>query len=72
MATSRTSFARASPTISTMRSKVMFSSCVPASSLVAGVKMGCGSFEARCSPGGSLMPQTLCVSRYSFQPEPSR
>jgi len=53
-------------------SNEMFSSWCPASALVAGVKMGCGSFEARFSPAGSAMPHTLPDSWYSFHPEPSR
>jgi len=34
--------------------------------LVAGVKIGSGSFDAFFSPAGSATPQTEPLSRYSF------
>ena len=69
---SRTAAARSAPTRAAICSNVMFSSWCPASALVAGVKIGSGSFEARFNPGGSGTPQTLPLALYSFQPEPSR
>ena len=48
----------------------MFSSWSPSSALVAGVKIGSGSFSDSWSPEGSSIPQTSPVSWYSFQPEP--
>ena len=53
--------ASSAPTISFIRSKLMFSSCVPSSALLAGVKIGSGSLLAICSPRGSSMPQTSPV-----------
>ncbi len=50
----------------------MFSSCAPISALVAGVKIGAGSFDAFFSPGGSMTPQTAPLAWYSFQPLPAR
>ena len=50
----------------------MFSSWSPISALVAGVKIGAGSFDAFCRPGGSGTPQTAPLSWYSFQPLPAR
>ncbi len=55
---SRTFSASSLPMSLTTSSKEMFSSC-PDSALVAGVKMGCGSFCACCRPLGSSMPQIL-------------
>jgi hypothetical protein len=49
----------------------MFSSC-PLAALVAGVKMGSGSFCDSFSPAGSLMPHTEPEALYSFHPEPER
>ena len=69
---SRTRAASSGPTISEARSKSMFSSWSPASALVAGVKIGDGSFDAFYSPGGSGTPQTRPLSLYSFQPLPAR
>ena len=40
--------------------------------LVAGVKIGSGSFEALRRPGGNATPQTDRDSWYSFQPLPAR
>ena len=37
-----------------------------------GVKMGAGSSADSFNPGGSVMPQTVWRSWYSFQPEPAR
>ena len=69
---SRTLAASSGPMISAARSKSMFSSWSPISALVAGVKIGAGSFEAFFRPGGSGTPQTLPLSLYSFQPLPAR
>ncbi|MNC95995.1 hypothetical protein D3C83_132500 [compost metagenome] len=49
------------PTISHMRSNDMFSSW-PLSALVAGVKIGSGSFCACLSPFGNWMPQIAPVA----------
>ena len=57
---------------STIRSKLMFSSCSPASAFVAGVKIGSGRRSLSRRPGGSGMPQTVPLAWYSFQPEPAR
>ena len=43
----------------TSRSNEMFSSCSPTSALVAGVKIGSGSWSLSRRPGGSAMPQTV-------------
>ena len=58
--------------VGSARSKSMFSSWSPISALVAGVKIGVGSFDAMRSPGGSITPQTAPLSWYSFQPLPAR
>jgi len=50
----------------------MFSSWSPISALVAGVKIGAGSFEALFRPGGSMTPHTAPLCWYSFQPLPAR
>ena len=60
------------PTISSARSKLMFSSWVPASALVDGVNSGWGSFSASRRPGGRGMPLTLPWRWYSFHPDPTR
>ena len=53
--------ASSSPTISTRRSKLMFSSWSPISAFVDGVKMGSGSFEEFTRPAGSSMPHTRAL-----------
>ena len=58
--------------MSTILSKLMFSSWSPISALVAGVKMGAGSLEAFFRPAGSLTPQTSPLRWYSAQPLPAR
>ena len=45
----------------------MLMSC-PVVALVAGVKIGSGSWSDSFKPAGSLMPQTVPVAWYSFQP----
>ena len=70
--TRRTCSARSCPTIAAACSKLMFSSCAPASALVAGVKIGAGRRAALLSPAGSATPQTRPLSWYSFQPDPAR
>jgi hypothetical protein len=60
MEMSRTFSAVSRPISFAVSSKEMFSSW-PLSALVAGVKMGSGSFCACASPLGSSMPQTLPV-----------
>ena len=72
MLMSRMRVARSAPIISTVRSKVMFSSCSPTAALAAGVKMGSGKRLAFCKPSGSGTPQTERLSWYSFQPLPAR
>ena len=67
---SRSALASASPTSSTTRSKVMFSSWSPSSALNAGVKIGSGSLAPKVSPSGSATPQMVPSAWYSFQPEP--
>ena len=59
------------PTISTVRSNEMFSSC-PVWALVAGVKIGSAKRALSVSPSGSSMPQTVPLCWYSFQPDPAR
>ena len=58
--------------MSLARAKSMFSSWSPISALVAGVKIGAGSFDALLKPGGSITPHTAPLSWYSFQPLPAR
>ena len=50
----------------------MFSSWSPSSALVAGVKIGSGSFSDSRNPSGSSIPHTDPDSRYSRQPDPDR
>src|SRR5699024_169386 len=70
--TSRRRAAASYPIVCATCSKVTFSSCSPTSALVAGVKIGSGSWAASCSPSGSSTPQTAPVARYSANPEPVR
>ena len=44
-------------------SNLTFSSCSPTGALAAGVKIGSGSSEPSCSPGGSSIPQSWPVAR---------
>ena len=72
MAVSRTLTAISLPVISIIRSKEMFSSCLPFSSFVAGVKIGSGRRSDSTSPFGRGMPHTSPCTLYSAQPEPER
>ena len=49
----------------------MFSSW-PSVALVAGVKIGSGSFADSVSPSGNTIPHTVPSTWYSFHPEPAR
>ena len=68
----RRAAATSAPTMSTTRSKAMFSSWAPTAALAAGVKIGSGSLEASVRPSGSATPHTERLRRYSTRPEPVR
>ncbi len=55
-----------------MVAKSTFSSCSPIGALIAGVKIGSGSFEPSTSPAGSGTPHTVPDAWYSTQPDPVR
>ena len=60
------------PTRRAASSKLMFSSWSPSAALVAGVKIGAGSFAALTSPAGKATPHTAWLRWYSTQPLPAR
>src|SRR6218665_3030420 len=72
MLRSRMRVARSGPISATVRARLIFWSCSPASALVAGVEIGSGSRAALPRPAGSGRPQIDCVAWYSFQPLPAR
>ena len=55
-----------------MVAKSTFSSCSPSGALMAGVKMGSGSWSPSRSPSGSGTPHTVRDAWYSAHPEPVR
>src|SRR5579864_2320352 len=58
-------------TILHISSNEILMSC-PVVALVAGVKMGSGSWSDSFKPEGKGIPQTLPLVLYSFQPDPDK